>query len=37
MYAERKKEYEAFAASMKTRSTRNKPEILWDTARRKPV
>ena len=35
-YAENKREYDAFTESMKTRTVRNKPEILWETAWRNP-
>lgn len=36
MYDEMKKQYEEYIASLKTRTVKNKPEILWDTARRNP-
>ena len=36
MYNEMKKQYEDYTASLKTRTVKNKPEILWDSARRNP-
>lgn len=36
MYNELKKQYEDYTASLKTRTVKNKPEILWDSARRNP-
>lgn len=35
-YLELKKEYDAYMESLASRKSKNKPEILWDTARRKP-
>ena len=36
LYEELKKNYDEYVASLKTRTTENKPEIMWDTARRNP-
>lgn len=36
VYLERKKEYDAFQESLASRTVRNKPEVLWETARRAP-
>ena len=35
-YLELKKEYDAFQESLASRTVRNKPEVLWETARRAP-
>ena len=35
-YLELKKEYDAFQESLASRTVRNKPEVLWETARRTP-
>ncbi len=35
-YLQAKQEYDAYMKSLAERSARNKPEILWDTARREP-
>ena len=35
-YLEAKQEYDAYRKSLADRSARNRPEILWDTARREP-
>ena len=35
LYLEQKKEYDEFQKSLASR-TKNKPEILWETARRSP-
>ena len=35
-YLNLKKEYDAFQESLASRTARNKPEVLWETARRTP-
>lgn len=36
IYGELKSEYDEYIASLKTRTKKNKPEVMWDTARREP-
>lgn len=36
LYLEQKKEYDEFQKSLASRTVKNKPEILWETARRSP-